>query len=1016
MLPARTIDLIQALIPPPDDCSDGELLERYSSSGSGAAFAELVRRHGSMVYGTCRRIANNGADADDAFQATFFVLARKACSIRSTNALRSWLHAVAVKVARKARQQAIKRRMREAAAARPEAVYSSMPVADWWAVVDDELNQLPEVLRQVILACDVGDQSRSKASRELGWPEGTVAKRLARARQELAKRLARRGVTLSVTALSAALAAEATAAVPGVLRAQTISQATAYAVGPDVGSIAVRSLAEGIMPSMKASVVRILSITGLTAVLLAGAGIMLPGVPAKLPEKDIDLIEGAGELRGAKADGIPWKEKAVLETPGWLPGSVAYSSDGMTLVVGGSGGQVTAFDTSTNKPRWTANVGSSFAAVAFAADGKSILAKSKDGVRFLNPETGAPGEAIEEPGALNDERFTAVGVFPDRVVESGRQKLVSHKIIFGTPRGYVVKEWIDSAVPGTITVSTVAKDQKPADPNAVPLAVDPAGTSAIITGPIDRATGKNVLWTHVAGNYNKGSPGNRILEGHKATVVSAAWSKDGRTAVTGDSDGRVIVWDAKAVKETSRVELGQRIAAVAVTSNGKQIAAVAIGKRAEFYVWESAKPANNMKPIHTDAHDYQDSVFACLAFSPDDQQLAGCAIETKWLVRLGELVGQLHIWEPVNPKREEKPPEPTPAADLTWTARKPITHPQFDIRSLAISPDGKKFAVDINNGINTAVFDVSTGTRLFAVSGWGARFIGKDIYTWSGSVNQFDADTGTKKMVSPPIGGLFSIGAQISPNGKTLAGLDCGVLRLIDARTGADAVKLTGPGKPIRDRTRTEPDKQPRNNARTFSTNEVCWSPDGKRLVAVDLDYAVKPIAICGLAVWNAQTGKQMVSRETSVAEPSARNLCFDFSPDGKRLAVGGLTSDKRGASSLALLDATTLKTIRSIPIDSRDGGADVTAVAFSPDGATVAAGVNLHTGKSPLVRILLWNSATGEIIHLLPEHDTPLITELAFTPDGKTLVAATGSILEGPESKETLHRILIWRGEPKKN
>ena len=77
------------------------------------------------------------------------------------------------------------------AAARPEAVHPETPVADWWAVVDEELQQLPEVLRQVILTCDIGRKSRSKASRELGWPEGTVAKRLARARQELAKRLAR---------------------------------------------------------------------------------------------------------------------------------------------------------------------------------------------------------------------------------------------------------------------------------------------------------------------------------------------------------------------------------------------------------------------------------------------------------------------------------------------------------------------------------------------------------------------------------------------------------------------------------------------------------------------------------------------------------------------------------------------------------------------------------------------------------------------------------------------------------
>src|SRR5258707_8007610 len=119
----RTSDLYQAFFPQTDERTDVELIQLFLAHGDERAFAELVRRHGPMVYGTCRRIANNGPDADDAFQATFFVLARKARSIRSADAVGSWLHAVAVKVARKARQQAIKRRLREMAAAKPEAVY-----------------------------------------------------------------------------------------------------------------------------------------------------------------------------------------------------------------------------------------------------------------------------------------------------------------------------------------------------------------------------------------------------------------------------------------------------------------------------------------------------------------------------------------------------------------------------------------------------------------------------------------------------------------------------------------------------------------------------------------------------------------------------------------------------------------------------------------------------------------------------------------------------------------------------
>src|SRR5262245_45073130 len=280
MVSARTIEAIQAILPIADDCTDRELLRRYSSSRNGAAFAELVRRHGPMVYGTCRRIAHNGPDADDAFQATFFVLARKADAIRSKDAVGAWLHGVAVKVAQRARQQAVTRRRHQMAAARPEAVHPATPAADWWTVVDDEINQLPAALRQVLLTCIVGGKSRSQAARELGWPEGTVAKRLTRAREELAKRLARRGVTLSVAALMSALASEATAAVPPQLRLETFSQATAYAVSRNVGSIAVRTLAEGVMRSMKATMALGWLMTGLTAVLLAGAGVVLAGALA----------------------------------------------------------------------------------------------------------------------------------------------------------------------------------------------------------------------------------------------------------------------------------------------------------------------------------------------------------------------------------------------------------------------------------------------------------------------------------------------------------------------------------------------------------------------------------------------------------------------------------------------------------------------------------------------------------------------------------------------------------------
>jgi WD40 repeat protein len=359
------------------------------------------------------------------------------------------------------------------------------------------------------------------------------------------------------------------------------------------------------------------------------------------------------EVRAAKVEQAMWKEEADIKLPGWLPVSVAYSQSGKLLVVGGTGGTVAAFDSATRNEKWKADVTGNFAAVAFAADGKSVLATFKDGVRFLDADTGKPGASLEE----KDSRPTAVGVFPDRdLFVEGNKKFVSHKVIFANRQHNFVTVWGPGSreKAGTIVLHTSAKDTNPLDANAVPLAVDPEGRSVIVTGPIDPDTDKNVLWAWVAGDREKGSPGNRVLKGHEAVVVSAAWSRDGKTVVTGDANGRVIVWNAKQMKETHRLELGGRVAAVALSPDGKNIAAVAIGKQAKFYAWPTAKTKKS-KPIYVDSSDFLGPVHACLAFSPDGRQLAGSAINMDWLTRLGELVGKVHVWKAASPSPEPKP-------------------------------------------------------------------------------------------------------------------------------------------------------------------------------------------------------------------------------------------------------------------------------------------------------------------------------------------------------------------------
>jgi WD40 repeat protein len=342
---------------------------------------------------------------------------------------------------------------------------------------------------------------------------------------------------------------------------------------------------------------------------------------------------------------LVWKETAHFEPPMNLPVSVAYSPNGKLLIIGYTGGQVVAIDLLTRKERWKAEVGGNFAAVAFAADGKSILTTFEDGVRYLDVDTGVIRNFHIEPGS----KPTAVGVFPDVHLDSGaNQSLVSHKIIFGSARGWFVKIWTAGGFPSTISNPTVSEGGTPEDLQAVPLAVDPAGKCVVLTGPRRLDTGKNILWAWVAGDYGMNNASNRVLKGHQAVVVSAAWSRDGKVVATGDAAGSVILWDAKTMQPTDRLELGSRVAALALSPDGTRVAAVALGKRAEFYAWDKARPGNR-KLIHVDPSTFAGPVHACLAFSPDGQHLAGSAISLAAPAEPDKALGRVWVWESGKP-------------------------------------------------------------------------------------------------------------------------------------------------------------------------------------------------------------------------------------------------------------------------------------------------------------------------------------------------------------------------------
>jgi RNA polymerase sigma factor (sigma-70 family) len=229
--------------------TDGDLLDRFLTDRDEVAFEALVRRHGPMVLGVCRRLLRHAQDAEDAFQATFLVLVRKATTILPRDRVGDWLYGVARQTARKANASRARRRTRERSPdGLPEpAAPSELPLSDLEVLLERELAALPEKYRVVLLLCDREGLTRPEVAAHLGWPEGTVSSRLSRAREMLAKRLGRHGLDLPATLVPTG------AMVPAALVQTTTQAASVLAAGTaTAGAISapVVALMEGVLQAM----------------------------------------------------------------------------------------------------------------------------------------------------------------------------------------------------------------------------------------------------------------------------------------------------------------------------------------------------------------------------------------------------------------------------------------------------------------------------------------------------------------------------------------------------------------------------------------------------------------------------------------------------------------------------------------------------------------------------------------------------------------------------------------------
>jgi RNA polymerase sigma factor (sigma-70 family) len=297
----------------PDAPGDGDLLDRFISQQDQAAFEALLCRHGGLVWAVCRRGLFDDADAEDAFQATFLVLLRKARTLDGSGSLAGWLYAVAQRVVRKAREQAARRayKEREGAAMRPSEAALPPEPTSLGTELDTELARLPERYRAPLVLCYLEGKTNEQAARELGWPIGSISKRLARGRELLRSRLVRRGSAVTSAALTAALAEAASPGPASALTASTTRVVGAYlAGGPAAGTLppAALNLAEGVLRSMMLSQFKMMTTVAIALVALAtGAGFYLHQAQAARTARPLLAPLPAIEPRGeaAKVEKLP---------------------------------------------------------------------------------------------------------------------------------------------------------------------------------------------------------------------------------------------------------------------------------------------------------------------------------------------------------------------------------------------------------------------------------------------------------------------------------------------------------------------------------------------------------------------------------------------------------------------------------------------------------------------------------------------------------------------------------------
>lgn len=915
--------------------TDSQLLRQFVAQRDETAFATLLRRHGPLVWAVCRRVLGQDADVEDALQATFLVLSRKAASIRRTNSVASWLYGVACRVAMNMKKTSTRRQRYEKRTANRSSEEPGAQAAfrELQALLDEEVVSLPEKYRAPFVLNCLEGKSRSEVAQELGWKEGTVAGRVAEARKLLQQRLARRGVTFSSALGAAALAPNATLA---AMPAATVQAVLAVALGKtETVSASVVAVAEKVIKGMGMVKLKLGALLALAFVVLAGGmGLAAyqtwPREPPETPETS-ELPSGAktsirpqpdaqDHVRADRfGDPLPTGAIARLGTVrlrhGYIVSSLVFSPDSKFLISGGWDNTIRLWEAETGKEiRRLVGHDAEVSSVALSNDGKTLLSGSEDKtVRVWELETGKElrrltghqGEVISV--AISRDGRTVASGSTDKTIrlwDAATGKAL-HEI--AGQRGKVVS--VAFSPDGKMLASTTAPWGNELEP---PKEQDP----------------RIRLW-EVATGKSMGA-----FVGHGQGVGIVAFSPDGKTLASASNDKTLAdvtlrLWNVATRKEIRRWEGTKdkkRFVTLTFSPDGKVLAA-GVMAQADNSDLVNGLADDKYKILLLDAttgeqiREFETGKAWCIAFSPNGHLLASTGWDRTiqiWETKTGKVLHDFDAHQGNVAAVAFFPNGKTLATgsyDFTlrlWSLETTKEIRQFQghrqgVHHLALSPDGKIIA--------TASFDDTL--RLWEVA------TGKEFF----------------RMFRPIIGPV-----AFSADGKLLAsGGPNGTIELYTATTG----------KPLRSL-----DCGQRN-----SVWALAFSPDGKTVAGGYTDKFIR--------LWDLDSGKKILRLEWG----GTWTKCLAFSPDGKTLASG--TSDP----TIRLWEIASGKQrgqlLGHIP--------EVTALAFSPDGRMLASSCEQRAEKE----VQLWEVETNKEIAKLTGHQSGVMS-VAFSPDGRML--ASGS------------------------